>query len=665
MNAFERTEPMVIRSSFAPPIRVVLGVVAALTPTALAAQEPPDSALLPPIVVTATRVPIRADRLGQRVAVLSGADLRSAGLTTVADALQTVAGLTVVRTGAPGSATSVFVRGGESDYVKVLVDGVPVNEPGGAYDFAHLTLENVDRIEVLRGPASVLYGSDAVSGVVQVFTLGGGRRLAAGARGGTLGTLELDAAVEAGGPAAGFGLAARWTGTDGLYAFNNRYENRTLAARFRASPDARTDVGLTLRLTDADFHYPTDGAGDTVDHNQHQLTDVTTLGLDVARRLGPRIEARLALTSNEIGGGFDDAPDGPEDTVGTFAFRSHRDLKRRGADGRLLVRLADPLHLTVGAAFEHERERAASRSDSDFGPFETEIDASRDNWAGYLQLAAARAPAAASAGVRLDENERFGTFVTYRAGGSVALPAGFRLFGSVGSAFKAPLFFEQFGGTFVIGNPDLEPERSTSWDAGLEQALVGGRVRASATYFGQRFRDLIQYTFTPVTPGGPNYLNVAAADADGLELELRVVPARGLSLSGHYTYLTTEVTDAGTLPADDAAFRLGDRLLRRPAHTVAFQVAGAVGRVRAHSAVRRVGARADADFAAFPAVRLTLPAHTVVDLGGEVEFPRLAAALPSLVLTARMENVFDERYQEVFGFPARGRVILVGGRVRM
>ena len=647
---------------------LVCGVVAAaaLAPRhETAAQEPPDSAVLPPIVVTATRVPTRADRLGQRVTVLSGADLRAAGVVTLADALERVAGLGVVRTGAPGAATSVFVRGGESDYVKVLVDGVPMNEPGGAYDFAHLTLDNVDRIEVLRGPGSVLYGSDAVSGVVQVFTRAGGRQLEAGARAGTLGTVELDAAVEAGGPTAGFGLGARWTGSDGLYALNNRYENRALTARFRLAPDQRTDIGLVLRLADADFHYPTDGAGNVVDQNQHQLTDVTTLGLEVARRVGSRVEARLALTSNEIGGGFDDAPDGPGDTLGAYAFRSQRDLKRRGADGRVLVTLADPVRLVVGGAFEHERERATSRSESEFGPFETEIDAARDNWAGYVQLSADGGPAAVTAGLRVDENERFGTFVTYRAGGSLALPAGVRLFGSAGSAFKAPLFFEQFGGTFVIGNPDLDPERSTSWDAGVEQALWGGRVRASATVFGQRFRDLIQYTFTPPTPGGPNYLNVAAARADGVELEARVHPVREFSVGAHYTYLRTEVTDAGTLPADDAAFRLSDRLLRRPTHTVALDARVTVGRVRAGGAVRRIGERADADFASFPAVRLTLPAYTVVELGGEVELPRFAAALPAVVLTARVENLFDETYQEVFGFPARGRIVLVGGRVRM
>ncbi|HET7038268.1 MAG TPA: TonB-dependent receptor [Gemmatimonadales bacterium] len=636
-----------------------------LLATPALAQEPPDSARLSPIVVTGTRVPTRADRLPQRVTVLSGEELRGTGVTTVADALRTVAGLTVVPTGAPGAATSVFVRGGESDYVKVLVDGVPLNEPGGFYDFAHLTLDNVERIEVLRGPASVLYGSDAVSGVVQVFTRDRGRRLEAGARAGTLGTVEADASVESGGPAAGLALGARWTGSDGLYDFNNRYENRTLSARARLAPDSATDVRLTLRLSDADYHYPTDGAGIPVDRNQHQLTETTTLGLDLARRLGRRLEARLALTSNEIGGGFDDAPDGPGDTLGSYAFRSQRDLVRRGADGRLHVSPVDRVWVIVGGAFEHERERSTSRSDGEFGPFETRMDAERDNWAGYLQLAADAGPAAVTAGARLDRNERFGTFVTWRSGASLRLPAGVRFFGSVGSAFKAPLFFEQFGGTFVIGNPDLDPERSVSWEGGVEQAVWDGRLRVSATYFGQRFEDLIQYTFTPLEPGGPNYVNVAAARADGVELEARGYPLRGLSVGVQYTWLSTEVTDVGTLPADDAAFRLGDRLLRRPAHTVTLDAHADLGRLRVGGAVRRIGARADADFAAFPAVRLTLPAHTVLDLGGEVELPRLTPSLPALVLTGRVENALDHDYQEVYGFPARGRVVLVGGRVRM
>src|SRR3989441_2211263 len=154
--------------------RAVFVAALAVAPLVLQAQEPVDTARLGPIVVTAERLPIPAAAVPAAVTVLSGAALRAQGIRTVADALRTVPGAMVVASGSFGAQTSLFVRGGESDYVKVLIDGVAQNQPGGAFDFANLTLDGVERIEVVRGPVSVLYGSDAVAGVVQVFTRTGG-----------------------------------------------------------------------------------------------------------------------------------------------------------------------------------------------------------------------------------------------------------------------------------------------------------------------------------------------------------------------------------------------------------------------------------------------------------------------------------------------------------
>jgi vitamin B12 transporter len=639
---------------------------AALVPAGrVAAQQRADTVTLAPIVVTATPVPTRADRLSNRVTVISAADLAAAGIHTVADALAGVVGLTVVRTGPIGSGTAVFVRGGESDYVKVLVDGVPVNEPGGAYDFAHLTTDDVDRIEVVQGPVSVLYGSDAVSGVVQVFTRARGSRVDAGARAGTYGTVDADAAVglERGPVAAS--LAARRFTTAGRYAFNNEYANRVLGGRLRLAPDARTTLDFTLRRTDADYHFPTDGAGNVVDHDQHQLARGWTLGLTAERRLSERAALRLALASNAGNGGIEDDPDGPGDTLGVYAYHSRQDVVRRGADGRVSLGLGRRSTLTLGGAFEDQRERGSSTAASEFGPYGDTTDVSRQNWAGYTELASTVGGLDLTAGARLDRNERFGTFVTWRGGASWTLAAGWRVYGSAGSAFKEPTFFEQFGGGFVIGNPALTPERTTSWEAGAEGALLDARVRASAAYFGQRFRDLIQYTATPAAPGGANYVNLAAANADGLELELTVAPAPGATLRAHYTYLHTRVTDAGVLPDDDAAFRAGDRLLRRPTHSAGLDGRTRIGRVTLYSAVRWTGSRADADFAAVPARRVELPAVAIVDLAGEVLVLPEAGLAPGVTLTVRVENVFATAYQMAFGFPALGRVVLVGGRMRI
>jgi vitamin B12 transporter len=628
-----------------------------------AAQEPPDSAALPPIVVTATRVPVRADRVSGRVTVLSGDELRAAGFVSVAEALDGVAGLTVVQTGGVGSATSLFVRGGESDYVKVLLDGVPVNEPGGAYDFAHLTLDNVERLEIVRGPVSVLYGSDAVAGVVQVFTREGAPRAHARTRGGTYGTLEAEAELAGGDETASYAVAGGWRRTDGLYDLNSGYDNTTFSGRLRVAPLAGTWAAVTLRSTNATFRYPTDGAGNVVDANQRQLTRQTTLGLDLGRRLGTRVAARLALHSQVIGGGLDDPPDGSGDTLGVYAFRSQRDLDRHGVEAWLDWTMTHGATLTGGGAYEHQRDRSTSEVQSAFGPFTDVSDADRRNWAAFAQASLDRGPVAVTAGGRLDRNQRFGTFLTWRLGASWRGPAGLRAFASAGAAFKEPTFFEQLGGSFVIGNPDLTPERAISWEAGLEQWAGQGRLRVAAAWFGQRFRDLIQYSATPVAPDGVNYVNVAAANADGLELEGELTAMPGLRFSAEYTYLRTRVTDAGVLPADDAAFRAGERLLRRPTHAWAGRARFGRGPVALVGAVRWTGHRADADFSSFPATRVELPAYTLVDLGAELEILAPRGARPGASVELHVRNLFDVTYEEAYGFRAPGRVIVAGVRI--
>jgi len=177
--------------------RATLALALLSDPATLVAQVAGDTTALPEIVVTATRYPVAADSVASTVTVLRGDDLRAQGIRFVADALRQVPGAHVVQSGPFGSTTSLFLRGGESDYVKVLIDGAPVNQPGGFYDFGSLTTDNVERIEVLRGPASVLYGSDAITGVIQIVTRHGGEgtRLSAAGEGGTFGSARLEASA--------------------------------------------------------------------------------------------------------------------------------------------------------------------------------------------------------------------------------------------------------------------------------------------------------------------------------------------------------------------------------------------------------------------------------------------------------------------------------------
>src|SRR5438105_6831230 len=191
-----------------------------------------DTARLGTVVVSATKVPRPADVLTQAVTVISGDDLRARGLTRVSDALREVPGASLVQSGSYGALTSLFLRGGESRYTKVLIDGVPVNSPGGYFDFSHLTTDNIDRIEIVRGPASVLYGADAVTGIVQIFTrrAGAQTRVSVGARGGTYHSLDVDGNASGSSGLGGFSVGGAHHSTDGILPFNNQYKNGTLSS---------------------------------------------------------------------------------------------------------------------------------------------------------------------------------------------------------------------------------------------------------------------------------------------------------------------------------------------------------------------------------------------------------------------------------------------------
>src|SRR5256886_1731459 len=309
-------------------------------PAALAGQSPSDTVALNPVVVTATRIATRAADLPIAVTVTSGVQLRNEGIRTVADALRSIPGAGVVITSAYGSQTSLFIRGGGSDYVKVLIDGVPQNAPGGAYDFANLTTDNVERIEVVRGPASVLYGSDAVTGVVQIFTRDG-RGPARGTvawSGGTYGSSALDATLAGGGERASYALSVSRFSSDGLDSVNNQFQNEVFSARARYQPDGRTDAALSIRYGDALYHFPRDYRGVVVSNNQHQLERGPSVGLDLGHAFSDRVEGRLTAVWRRANYQYAIGKNGPADTT-TFPYASSDWITRAGLDARANGRL--------------------------------------------------------------------------------------------------------------------------------------------------------------------------------------------------------------------------------------------------------------------------------------------------------------------------------------
>ena len=671
------------RSSWLVPFAVL-----AFTFVPASAQELPDTFQLGEIVVTATRLPTPRSAVPVAVTVLMGDNLRSSGIRFVADALRGVPGASVFRSGSHGGLTSLFLRGGESDYVQVMVDGAVLNDPGGAIDLGQLTTDNIDRIEVVRGPVSVLYGSEAVTGVVHILTLQGeGRaRLTVGGDVGVAGRLNgdasscpgypgtpcpegsdlgsyttrsWDATLTGGSRLAQYSLSASIFDTDGAYAFNNDYANRTASGRVRVRGEG-VDVALTARYTDGLFHFPTDGAGRLTDENLYRSSESLAIGLEAGRFLSPRLEVRAALTYHDGDYRIVDEPDALGDTLGFFASTSSSGVDRRKAV------LWGNLHLPASAiatlGFEVERQTGVSDfvSKSQFGPFESSTSNDRSNRAVYAQVVAVpTARLTATAGARTEENDRFGSFRTWRAGASLRVLEGTTLRASAGTAFKEPTFFENFAEGFTRGNPALKPEQSRSWELGLGQVFLRGRVAVDGTWFDQRFLNLIQFTGQPA-PDQPNYTNIGEASSRGLEIEVRLGRVDGRSLTGSWVRLSTEVTDAGL--GADPLFQQGQALIRRPRHRVHFTGTAPLGtRLRGGGMLNVMGARPDLDFLTDPSgARVTLPRHAVLDLYAEYRVVERGSR--DVTVRLRIDNLLDEGYSETANFPAPGRALSLSMR---
>ncbi|MDX1675863.1 MAG: TonB-dependent receptor, partial [Longimicrobiales bacterium] len=393
-------------------------------------------------------------------------------------------------------------------------------------------------------------------------------------------------------------------------------------------------------------------------------TTTATAGFRIHRRLDGRVQAGL-VTRDQAS---IDGQDGPADTLGVYASTLEWQLSRRTVDARLDWTAPETTPgatvASVGVAWENAEASTRYSSQSSFGPFSAEADYDRATVGYYAQVLSRPAEAVhLTLGGRIDESDTYGTFETYRLGATIEPVTGTRLKGAWGRGFKEPSFDQVFGSGFGdTGNPALEPERSRSWEAGLEQELTAGAASATVavTWFDQRFERLIQYTFTPPEPGDPNYFNVGAASARGLEIEARGRIGR-VGLDGSYTYLETEVLDPGL--ATDAGFVEGEPLLRRPGRAGTLTGRYHLDRGSAAITVRAVGDREDLDFAAgFPAPRVTLPGYATVDLAAEHALPVPGPAVTGLI---RVENALDTEYQSVAGFPGIGRVIRLGIRLRV
>jgi vitamin B12 transporter len=644
-------------------IRSVFGtlVMLAVAPAISAGQRPQS---LDDLQVTATRTEVPAGAVPAAVTVISGDQLRREGIGFLLEALDRGPAVSTSQTGGYGAVASLFLRGGESDYTKLLVDGVPMNQPGGLLNLANLRLDDVDRIEIVAGPVSVLHGADAVSGVIQVFTRGheSGSRVEVAGSGGSHGNRDLSAraAVSLGG--FGASLAGSSFSSSGLYPFNSDYRNHSGSARL-AWQGRHSRLSLTTRLSDVDAHFPTNSSGEVVDRNQHTLDRSFTLGGRAASDLGKTTIVAEGW-HHRLDTDHRDPMDSPSDTTG-FAYSSTRDgeLVRSGGQLGADIRLRRTTTLSIRAGVEHESEvqRSVTLSNFGFGLDQSigDFEASRTSRQANVQLITEVLPEVLlQAGARYDDSDAFGDFTTWRLGVSATPARRWRVWAASGTAFKAPVFSELFANSaFEVGNRGLKPEQSTAVEAGLD--FHGGNIAVNVTAYRQNFRDLIQYV--AAEPGEPTYLNLGAARAQGVDLGVALTPFDWLVVRGKWSLLGTVVTDSGA--ASTAVFGQGESLLRRPDNAVSAAVELNRFGGRATLGYTWVGDRVDADFRDFPASRVTLPSYGVLTATLWAPIRAAAPGRPGLELQFRGENLLDTDWEQALGFPGRGRTLTIGGRL--
>jgi vitamin B12 transporter len=628
-------------------VRGVLGAVLAfgvlLAQEARAQDSAQNGALtLPAIVVSATTVPTPASDVASSVTVITAQDIARRQVRTVPDLLNTVPGLNVVQNGTAGAQTSIFMRGTNSNHVKVLVDGIDISDPStptGAVDLAHLLTDDIAQVEVLRGPQSGLYGANAIGGVIAITTKKGSGppKASATLEGGSFGTFNQSAHLSGGDDRFDYAFSlAHFRATDmpvtppymvppGGQAIGNSYDNRSFSTRLGAKANDMLRFNLYGHYTDAKLLYS--------DDNPAAFPGVTfpTQSTYKNRDFYGRAESVVTLLDgrfvNTFGVNYTDynrSNKDPEPNPLTI-FKSRRDKY----DWHGALTLAPGQVLVAG--LERENDRATSDN----------LAAKTGNQGGFLELQSSFAKRFFFvANARHDDHDAFGGHNTWRVAPAVILPVtDTKLKGSYGTGFKAPDLYQLYGnGPFgFVGNPNLRPETSIGYDYGFEQPLFNDRVRFGATYFHNSITNLINNVFAPVF----TYVNVGKAATYGAEAFVAVTVNDHLRARLDYTRTTAKDLITGM------------DLLRRPRHKYAVTADWQpTDRLTLSPTVLYIGRWVDIDRSTF--VRRD---------GGGVWLVNLAAnylVSDHVTVFARADNIFDRRWENPLGWEQPGFAVFGG-----
>jgi outer membrane cobalamin receptor len=571
--------------------------------------------------------------------------------------------------------TSLFVRGGESSYNKVLLDGIPLNEPGGTFNFSNVTSEGLERIEIVRGAQSALFGSDAMSSVVQMFTMRGNRdgrtHVSGYFEGGTYATARGSAQVTGGSGRVDYAVGAAGITTDNRVP-NNEYDNTTLLANVGVSLSETATLRVIGRAELEKTNTPGATAFGRPDLDAYFKRHDGVGGISLDQQLTPKLRQRAAYSlsaSNQQSTNLIlDPPYTPAYGGSTapfqfsdFLYDSLNTLRRHHASYQADWRIAnDSAHgsqlLTLLADWDGERADIQDRLAS------TLTTPSRDNFGWSVQHQAVWPRVFVTVGGRVEHNESFGTSAVPRGSVAYVVHRGNGSFGettvraNAGLGIKEPTLLQSFSlSPFFHGNPDLLPEHSRTGEVGVEQRLANDRIKMDLVWFDNEYRNLIGLKTTDPATFEASYFNVGLTTARGLEWTTEVAPTKRLRAQVSYTFLDSDVVDS-TSPSSPV-LKAGQMLFRRPRNSGYAGIAWQDDRFTVDLNGVFVGSYVDSDFASLEPPIVANPGYTTWNAHLSI---RLSAPL---TVTAAIDNLNNADYMEPLGYPALQRSFRVGLRV--
>ena len=606
------------------------------------------------LVVTATRTEAPTSLLGASVTEIPQEEIAAREALGVADLLRSVSSANINQVGGRGNLTSLFVRGGDSSYNKILIDGMPLNQPGGAVDLSNLTLSDVQKIEIVRGAQSALYGSDAITSVVQVFTKKGDpekRRpeIGLGFEGGSYSTLQGGANLSGGVGPLSYSAEFQHFETENRVP-NDYFHNDSFGSRVDFDPSADSSFSVLTRVERGRVGVPGPTAFGPADLDAYYRKRDFLAGVRWNQKITDAWNQRVSYSQSYINQLSDDpiasppfvpsydgitAPFPYYDFPYSFLSATRRHYLNYQSDFVLSTHL-----ISAGLDFEEQKGTIG------------EVRASRTNLGYYLQDQVIwRKRVSFTGGIRFEDNGSYGFAAVPRVSLAYLLRRGdssgwfgmTRPKANFGLGVREPNFIESFSPNFYFkGNPDLKPEKTRSVEVGIEQQLYRDRVRAEVNVFSNQFDDLIALQTTDYTTYAASYFNLAKSRARGVENIIESFPLPHLRVAIGYTYLDSEVLKSSN--PFDPVYRVGARLLLRPTHSGHVSLGWIGNRFSLNATAVYTGNRAASDFVGLGLTEVG--AYTKVDLSGAYQFNSRVSFYTAI------ENLLNQEYFEALGYPA-------------